>query len=71
LTSRASERSSGGQLGLAHPGCLRKPFMLGPTNRAVNAREKDRGSVETFAVGNNAGRDIVPRLWAFDHDGAH
>jgi len=45
--------------------------MLGPTNRAVNAREEDRGSVETFAIGNDAGRDIVSRLWAFDHDGAH
>jgi hypothetical protein len=26
--------------------------MLGPTNRAVNAREKDRGGVEAFAIGN-------------------
>src|SRR5215472_16074108 len=29
--------------------------MLGPTNRAVDAREEDRGSVETFAIGNDAG----------------
>src|SRR5262249_54460053 len=39
-------RRSRGHLGLAHPGFLGKPFMLGPTNRAVNAREKDRGGVE-------------------------
>jgi len=45
--------------------------MLGPTNRAVNAREKDRGGVEAFAIGNDAGWDMVSRLWAFDHDGAH
>src|SRR5262249_51538106 len=53
--------------GLAHPGFLGKPFMLGPTNRAVNACEKDGGGVEAFAIGNDAGRDIVSRLWAFDH----
>src|SRR5215510_9020633 len=43
-------RRSRGHLGLAHPGFLGKPFMLGPTNRAVNAREKDRGGVEAFAT---------------------
>ncbi len=48
-----------------------KPFMLGPTNRAVNVRKKDRGGVEASAIGNDAGRDIVSRLWAFDHDGTH
>ena len=30
-------RRSQKHLGLAHPGFLGKPFMLGPTNRAVNA----------------------------------
>jgi hypothetical protein len=45
--------------------------MLGPTNRAVNACEKDRGRVEAFAIGNDAGWDMVSRLWAFDHDDAH
>ena len=45
--------------------------MLDSTNRAVDAREKDRGGIEAFAIGNDAGRDIVSRLWAFDHDGAH
>jgi hypothetical protein len=45
--------------------------MLGSTNRAVNAREKDRGGFKALAIGNDAGRDIVSRLWAFDHDGAH
>ena len=64
-------RRSRGHLGLAHPGFLGKPFMLGPTNRAVNAREKDRGGVEAFAIGNDAGWDMVSRLWAFDHDDAH
>jgi len=57
--------------GLTYPGLLGKPFMLGATNRAVNAREEDRGGVETPAVGNDAGRDIASRLWTFDHDGAH
>src|SRR5262249_43369123 len=59
------------QLGLTHPGFLGKPFMLGPTNRAVNAREEDRGGIEAFAVGNDASRNIASRLWAFDHDGPH
>jgi len=45
--------------------------MLGQTNRAVNAREKDWGGAEAFAIGNDAGWHIVSRLRAFDHDGAH
>ena len=45
--------------------------MLDSTNRAVDAREKDRGGVEAFAIGNDAGWDMVSRLWAFDHDDAH
>jgi hypothetical protein len=67
----SAARCSRGRLGLAHPGFLGKPFMLGPTNRAVNACEKDRGRVEAFAIGNDAGWDMVSRLWAFDHDDAH
>src|SRR5262249_10384984 len=59
------------QVGLTHPGFLGKLFMLGPTNRAVNAREEDRGGIEAFAVGNDASRNIASRLWAFDHDGPH
>src|SRR5262249_31812024 len=64
-------RRSQGHLGLAHPGFLGKPVMRGATNRAVNAREKDRSGVEPFTIGNDAGWDIVSRLWAFDHDDAH
>jgi hypothetical protein len=45
--------------------------MLDSTNRAVDAREKNRGGIEAFAIGNDTGWDMVSRLWAFDHDDAH
>ena len=59
------------RLGFAHPGFLGEPFVLGPADRAIDAREEHRRGLEARAVGNDAGGDVASGVRAFDHDGAH
>ena len=59
------------RLRLAHPGFLGEPFMLGPTDRAVDPRKEDRRGLEAFAVGDDPGRNVLSRRRATDHDGSH
>src|SRR5262249_8515209 len=68
LKQRAAPRA---RLGLAHPGLLGEPFMLGPADRAVDAREEDRRGIETLAIGDETGGDVSSGLRTSHHDGTH
>src|SRR5215471_10209287 len=57
--------------GVAHPSLLGKPFMLGPTNRAVDPCEKDRHGLEALAIRSQTGGDVPSGLRASHHDGSH
>jgi hypothetical protein len=59
------------RLGVAHPSLLGKPFMLGPTNRAVDPCEKDRHGLEALAIRSQTGGDVPSGLRASHHDGSH
>src|SRR5215467_10210280 len=59
------------RLGVPHPILLGKPFMLGPTNRAVDPCEKDRHGLEALAIRSQTGGDVPSGLRASHHDGPH
>src|SRR5262249_30371885 len=68
LKQRAAPRA---RLGLAHPGLLGEPFMLGPADRAIDASEEDRRGIEALAIGDETGGDVSSGLWTSHHDGTH
>jgi len=37
--------------------------MLAPADRAVNASEKDRGSIEALAIGDETGGDVASGIF--------
>jgi hypothetical protein len=45
--------------------------MFGPTNRAMNPREKYRHGLEALAIRSQTGGDISSGLGASHHDGSH
>src|SRR5262249_38649437 len=57
--------------GIAHPGLLGEPFMLGAADRAIYPRKKFRHRLEAFVICNDPGRNFPSRLWTADHDNAH
>src|SRR5262245_42263363 len=58
-------------IGVAHPGFLREPLVLGAADRAADAREKYRRGGKALAIGDDARGDIVSGRRASHHDGAH
>jgi hypothetical protein len=59
------------RFGVADPSLLGEPFMLDPTNRAVDPREKHRHGLEALAIGSQTGGNVPSGLGASHHDGSH
>src|SRR5262249_24946989 len=58
------------RLGLANQRLFGKPFVLGPTNRALDPCKKDRHDLERVADGNQTDGAAQSRLRTSDHNGA-
>src|SRR6516165_12234544 len=76
MARRAGEKSNQriamlARFGLANPRLIGKPFVLDPTNRAIDPCKEDWHGLEALAVGYQTGGDVPSRVRTSHHNGAH